>query len=580
MIKLLFPQIILGPALIFYYWFDDEIVVSVIVVLMAVALTTQRLRRKISYEKSDGEPILRRVGIIGAGPSGLVAAKILKEKGIDVLIFEKMEQIGGAFRYRAYDNAEQVSSKFITSFSDFRFDEKDEDHVSLKDYCKYLERYCDHFDLWKHIQFSKTVRRVTLRGDEKYAVELEQDRKTHIFDAVLVCSGLHLHENIPRIRNFHTYFKGQSFHSATYRNVSNPVSLSRRNIIVVGSGETGLDIAQQALEAGGNVSVSTRSGWLSVPKQLPNGVPLDIYITNMFEASFEHRWVDRSRLKWIVATFFIRLFFFLGTGTSKGFDQWVGTKDTIKRGYHFVNKQAGPMPQINRSHRKGPSARIPRFWMSLKRNLFGKKKKAAEMKMLNRYYCQHPGSIRVVPEIIDTTKTHFLCKDGSKLEFQNDDVIVFATGYLQRFPFLPNRSKTETGEHVLPNRRGICSDEEPRLGFIGFARPNVGAIPPISELQVYWWLENLKKKNKTLRPPTYKLLSTCHKAQTYGVDYGLQERGKLLETCETELWGALKRRGMGSNLMFLWITIQFGLVNLVCFIIDLVLRYCLGIYIE
>ena len=107
--------------------------------------------------------------------------------------------------------------------------------------------------------------------------------------------------------------KDSRFTVQTYRNVSNPVSLSRRNIIVVGSGETGLDIAQQALEAGGNVSVSTRSGWLSVPKQLPNGVPLDIYITNMFEASFEHRWVDRSRLKWIVATFFIRLFFFLGT---------------------------------------------------------------------------------------------------------------------------------------------------------------------------------------------------------------------------------------------------------------------------
>ena len=217
MIKLLFPQIILGPALILHYWFDDEVVVSVIVVLMAVALTTQRLRRRSTMkEKLDGEPTLQRVGIIGAGPSGLVAAKILKEKGIDVLIFEKMEKIGGAFRYRAYDNAEQVSSKFITSFSDFRFDEKDEDHVSLKYYCKYLERYCDHFDLWKHIQFSKTVRRVTLRGDEKYAVELEQDRKTHIFDAVLVCSGLHLHENIPRIRNFKTYFKGQSFHSATY----------------------------------------------------------------------------------------------------------------------------------------------------------------------------------------------------------------------------------------------------------------------------------------------------------------------------------------------------------------------------
>jgi hypothetical protein len=136
------------------------------------------------------------------------------------------------------------------------------------------------------------------------------------------------------------------------------------------------------------------------------------------------------------------------------------------------------------------------------------------------------------------------------------------------------------------------------------------------------------KKNK-LKPPTYKLLSKCHKAQSYGVDYGLymetlaqdinarpslvrlmfhprlfltytlgqcfipfyringpcaprceKKRQKLLHICETELWGALKRRGIGSNVMFLWITIQFGVVNLICVLIDWVLRLCFGIYIE
>ena len=39
---------------------------------------------------------------------------------------------------------------------------------------------------------------------------------------------------------------------------------------------------------------------------LPQGLPLDIFITNLFEAAYEHRWVDRFRLKWKAATVAIR----------------------------------------------------------------------------------------------------------------------------------------------------------------------------------------------------------------------------------------------------------------------------------
>ena len=41
-----------------------------------------------------------KVAVLGAGVSGLSAARILKEKGVDVTIFEKEKTVGGLARTR------------------------------------------------------------------------------------------------------------------------------------------------------------------------------------------------------------------------------------------------------------------------------------------------------------------------------------------------------------------------------------------------------------------------------------------------------------------------------------------------
>ena len=46
-------------------------------------------------------------------------------------------------------------------------------------------------------------------------------------------------------------------------------------------------------------------------------------------------------------------------------------------------------------------------------------------------------------------------------------------------------------DHPLPDQHFITARGAPTLGFIGFARPNVGAIPPIAELQAMWWCARL-----------------------------------------------------------------------------------------
>jgi len=63
--------------------------------------------------------------VIGGGPAGLVSLKYLKEEqswieGEEPILVEQEGEIGGTFRWRGYQNAELVSSKQLTCFSDYR----------------------------------------------------------------------------------------------------------------------------------------------------------------------------------------------------------------------------------------------------------------------------------------------------------------------------------------------------------------------------------------------------------------------------------------------------------------------------
>src|SRR6266536_3877396 len=103
-----------------------------------------------------------RVAVIGAGPGGLVTLKTLLENStpsqpIEATLFEAESHIGGTFHYRSYENAELVSSKQLTTFSDYRLPLNSPDHINLPEYVKYLEGYCDEFGLWEHIRLNCRV---------------------------------------------------------------------------------------------------------------------------------------------------------------------------------------------------------------------------------------------------------------------------------------------------------------------------------------------------------------------------------------------------------------------------------------
>jgi dimethylaniline monooxygenase (N-oxide forming) len=203
--------------------------------------TSNKILHDLSIaNRSQPQPTLNAL-VVGAGPSGLVAAKYLLESEdplYNVTVLEQSHSIGGTFVNKVYDGCRLVSSKYLTAFSDYRMPEDTDllpDHPSAESYVEYLESYAKEFGLNEHIHFGCQVVSLKCMGDqtskgsdvEGYRVQYKTtDGKTvsmH-FDAVAVCSGLHNVPHVPKLferkGEFVSKFKGDVFHSTKYQDAS------------------------------------------------------------------------------------------------------------------------------------------------------------------------------------------------------------------------------------------------------------------------------------------------------------------------------------------------------------------------
>jgi len=484
-----------------------------------------------------------------------------------------------------------VSSKYITPFSDFRWEDASCSHPPIEEYLDYLGRYVAQFNLEPYLYFGLRVDSVLRTSSNHYTIRCTYKKfaskklQSKSFNAVAICSGLHNIPFTPIVKGIE-HFKGISIHSSEYKERS---IFRRKRVLIVGCGETGCDIAYRAVQESQprGVCMCVRRGFLSVPTALNERVPLDTYITNLFECAYQHRWTETLKLKWTFTTPFIRLAFLLGTGSSGGFNQWDGTLPNVKRGYHIINKSTAIMPYINPQIKRNS-------WFG--RNLY-------------HFFDRHnmyPETrvVKIVPSIerFSDDGTSVVFTDGN---IENFDIVVWCTGYRQKFPFLPERSASLGGQdEALPSEHMVCSPGELTLAYIGFVRPNVGAIPPMSEMQVFYWIHRLRGNLPSGAPTTYKLLG-LERTRAYGVDYGAymhdlaREVGiapslgywifhnprvavayamgqsyitffrlegpfkdsKAVKISGNELLRPVLDRGLAGNLLFVLIIIFFGILN-------------------
>uniref|UniRef100_A0A8C4U2X5 Flavin-containing monooxygenase n=1 Tax=Falco tinnunculus TaxID=100819 RepID=A0A8C4U2X5_FALTI len=240
--------------------------------------------------------MVRRVAVIGAGVSGLASVKSCLDEGLEPTCFERSEDIGGLWRYTDSTDSGRVSvyrsiitntSKEMSCFSDFPCPEDFPSFLPHSLLLEYFRMYAQHFDLLRHIRFKTTALSVRKRPDfttsGQWDVVTETDgvQESHIFDAVMVCTG-HFQEPYLPLASFpgiDTHFKGQYIHSREYRDVE---AFRGKRVLVIGIGNTGGDLSVELSRVAAKVFLSVRSSTWVFSRISDHGFPFDMVNTTRF----------------------------------------------------------------------------------------------------------------------------------------------------------------------------------------------------------------------------------------------------------------------------------------------------------
>lgn len=218
--------------------------------------------------------------VIGAGPAGLAAAKALADRGITFDWFEKGSMVGGLWRIdndngqvAAYRTLHLNSSRGTSQYPSDPMPDDWPDYPSHELMAQYFQGFAERHDLLRRITFHAEVTEVAPLpgpgnpGTHGWAVTTTATG-TRRYTHVLVANG---HHSTPRIPTFAGEFTGGSFHAHDYRD---PGVFTDKDVVVVGVGNSGMDIACDAAKLAHRVFLVTRRGVHVLPKYV-FGRPVD-----------------------------------------------------------------------------------------------------------------------------------------------------------------------------------------------------------------------------------------------------------------------------------------------------------------
>lgn len=195
----------------------------------------------------------KRIAILGAGPSGLVAAKEALQNGLVPTIFERSNDIGGVWNSSSgavWNTMSTNISKFTTTFGDFRWHPDSDMFPSARAMFNYLMDYANKWNIRDYIKFNSNVVSVSSInkdldgvGTEGWRVQWEDSSdetlQTDIFDGVIVATGIFSKAVIPDIPGLST-FQGRVIHSREYKSGD---AFDGSRVLTIGGSFSGAEIA-------------------------------------------------------------------------------------------------------------------------------------------------------------------------------------------------------------------------------------------------------------------------------------------------------------------------------------------------
>eukprot|EP01136_Pigoraptor_vietnamica_P024649 Opistho-1_new@77863 len=247
-------------------------------------------------------PTSEQIALIGAGPSGLAAARNLQKAGLPFQGFEAYADVGGLWnianpRSTVYESAHLISSKRTTEFAEFPMADEVADYPSHQELNRYFGRFADHFRLREHYQFNARVLKVEPVGPGVSPLWRVQWRDAqgldHVADykGVIIANGTLSEPSMPA---FEGRFAGELLHTSAYKSAR---QFDGRRVLIIGAGNSGCDIAVVAVHYAKSVDISVRRGYYFVPKYV-FGKPADTLGGKRPLPAWLKQKVDSTVLQW------------------------------------------------------------------------------------------------------------------------------------------------------------------------------------------------------------------------------------------------------------------------------------------
>ncbi|WP_262063401.1 flavin-containing monooxygenase [Streptomyces sp. STR69] len=195
----------------------------------------------------------RPVYVIGGGPGGLAAAYALRARGIRAVVLERSDRVGASWRGH-YDRLHLHTTRRLSGLPGLAMPRRFGRWVSRDDVVRYLEKYAEVHEL--EIVTGVEVSRIERSADGTGWLLHATGGRELTGRAVVVATGTNHTPRLPDWPGRDTY-TGELLHAADYRN---PQPYAGRDVLVVGVGNTGAEIAVDLVEGGAaRVRLSVRT---------------------------------------------------------------------------------------------------------------------------------------------------------------------------------------------------------------------------------------------------------------------------------------------------------------------------------
>jgi putative flavoprotein involved in K+ transport len=188
--------------------------------------------------------------VVGAGAFGLGAAAELERRGIEVVVLDRADRVGSSWR-RRYDGLRLNSVRWRSGLPGGQIPRGAGRWPLKEELVAHLERYVEERGL--DLRLGVEVERIERHGDG-YRVETSAGQFSA--SAVVVAAGF---DRVPKLPDWpgRETFEGELIHGSEYRN---PAPFRGRDVLVVGSGNTGTEVAAQLADGGAaRVRMSVRT---------------------------------------------------------------------------------------------------------------------------------------------------------------------------------------------------------------------------------------------------------------------------------------------------------------------------------